>query len=105
MNTQTDKTIATEIYNQLGGNHFKAMTGAKNFYATDQSLGFMLPYRLAKDNINFVKITLNLMDTYDIEFKSVRGTIIKDICDVNMVYNDQLIEIIESKTGLNLILR
>ena len=101
-NTITDKTIATEIFNQLGGKSFIAMTGARNFCCDSNSLGFMLSSTMTKDRINFIKITLNVMDTYDIEFKNLRAGVIKEVSHIEGVYNDMLKSIIEDKTGLRL---
>ena len=100
--TVTDKTVAIEILKQLGGNRFIAMTGARNFYATDNGMGFRLPGTMTKDRINFVKITLNGLDLYDLEFKSIWGDKIKTVCTFEGAYNDMLQQIIESKTGLKL---
>ena len=49
-------STAKEILNQLGGNKFIAMTGARNLGATENSLCFKLPRGFAKDSINFVKV-------------------------------------------------
>jgi len=98
----TDKTIAVEIFKQLGGNRFKAMTGARNFYCDNNSMGFKLPGTMTKNRINFVKITLNSMDTYDIEFKSLWGDKLKTVDTCNGIYDDMLQDIISDRTGLAL---
>ncbi|ELO20746.1 hypothetical protein SEEE0116_09994, partial [Salmonella enterica subsp. enterica serovar Enteritidis str. 648900 1-16] len=50
------KFVATEILNQLGGNCFIAMTGAKNFAYFDEDgecgLSFRLPSKFAMNGIN-----------------------------------------------------
>lgn len=61
------KEVAVTILQQLGGNRFISMTGAKNFTHKDNSLMFHLP-RKAKNDINFIKITLNGLDLYDVEY-------------------------------------
>ena len=94
------KTVAIEIFKQLGGNRFKAMTGAKNFSCTDNSFVYQIPMK--KDRISHIKITLNCMDTYDIEFISIWGSKLKVISKVEGVYNDMLQEIVSKKTGLAL---
>ncbi|EFE7250305.1 hypothetical protein F9V24_27190, partial [Escherichia coli] len=62
------KFVATEILNQLGGNRFIAMTGAKNFTCFDENgesgLCFRLPSNFAMKGINLVKIKLTFSDTY-----------------------------------------
>ena len=61
---------AQTLFKQLGGNKFRAMTGAKNFLKGGNFLQFDIPK--AKDGINRVKITLNSKDLYDMEFGMVR---------------------------------
>ena len=96
----TDKTIAVEILRQLGGKKFIAMTGARNFTCDNNSMGFRLPGTMTKDRINFVKITLNGMDTYDIEFISIWGSKIRTVSTFKGAYNDMLENIIADRTGL-----
>lgn len=100
----TDKTTAIEILRQLGGNRFIAMTGAKNFYCDNNSMCFRLPSTITKDRINYVKITLNSMDTYDLEFISIRGEKIKTVSTFEGAYNDMLASVVADKTGLCLTL-
>ena len=59
-------TIANTILNQLGGNRFVAMTGAKNFVALENGIRFKIGRN--KSKANTVKITVNGLDLYDIEF-------------------------------------
>ena len=97
----TDKTVAIEILKQLGGHKFIAMTGAKNFFATNNSMGFHIPGGggRAKRGINFIKITLTSLDLYDMEFKRIRGTEITDIAKREGVYNDMLQDVFTNETG------
>jgi hypothetical protein len=97
-----DKTIANEILRQLGGNQFIAMTGARNFICDDNSIVFSISGIMTKDRINRIKITLNAMDTYTVEFYNIRNTTIKFIGIVGGVYNDTLQDVISNKTGLAL---
>lgn len=94
--------IADDIFRQLGGNRFVMMTGAKNIAGGRNHLQFKLPK--AKDSINFVKITLNGWDTYDIEFgrtRMIKGEYTyKVVHSVEGIYNDQLQEIFTRYTGL-----
>jgi len=95
--------VSQEIFKQLGGNRFVMMTGAKNIAGGPSFLSFKLPK--AKDGINYVKIKLNSMDTYDIEFGRIRhsmksGSTYKVIHSVDGIYNDQLQEIFTQYTGL-----
>ncbi len=57
---------------------------------------------MTKDRINFVKITLNAMDTYNLEFKSLWGDKITTVSSFEGAYNDMLRDIISSHTGLAL---
>lgn len=92
------KALAVEIFRQLGGNKFVAMTGAKNFGYFQNSMSFKLPR--AKNGIKFVRITLNSMDLYDIEFIKARGYNISIVANIKDVYNEDLKEVVERETGL-----
>jgi len=98
----TDKAIAKEIYRQLGGDQFRAMTGASNFSCDNNSLVFKVPGTMTKNRINYIKITLNAMDTYDLKFISIWGTKITTIDTFEGAYNDMLLDIISNRTGLAL---
>ncbi len=88
------------ILQQLGGHKFIVMTGAKHIIGSDYGLSFKLPSNFAKDEINFVRITLNYLDLYDMEFIKIDGLKIKPIKSADNIYNDQLKEIFTSYTGL-----
>lgn len=90
----TDKTTAITIINQLGGNRFIMMTGARNFACTDTAMTFSIP-RINK--IKYIRITLNGLDLYDIDFINTKIETIKRISDV---YADQLQDIFTQETGL-----
>lgn len=94
----SNAVIAGTILNQLGGNRFVAMTGAKNFVAGDRALNFRLPR--AKDGINLVRIVLNGMDTYDVSFLSVRGAKFSSKREDKGIYADMLQSIFTEATGL-----
>jgi len=94
--------VAQTILAQLGGNRFIAMTGAKNFTRAEDGRGrlaFKLP-RKANDGINYVAVTLNQMDTYDVDFLSITGLKVREVSDFSNVYADQLRTIFEETTGL-----
>lgn len=91
--------IAKTILSQLGGNMFRMMTGAKDFTTYGNgALGFRIG-RNAK-SVNFVRITLNAMDTYDCEFLAVAKTGIKVRAKAEGIYCDQLKETFTRHTGL-----
>jgi hypothetical protein len=92
--------VAENILEQLGGNKFIAMTGAKNLVAssTDDFLMFNIMKNVYL--INKVKITLNSMDTYDLEFFKIRNMKATKIKSFSGVYNDDLRSTFENATGL-----
>ena len=95
---QVKMEVAQTILNQLGGNRFIVMTGAKNFVAGDYTLTFRIPK--AKQSINMVKIYLNGLDLYDVTFYRVRGVDVKEIKKVDGLYFDMLQETFTEVTGL-----
>lgn len=94
------KDLAVEILRQLGGNKFLAMTGAKNLGYSDDSLSFKLPR--AKNTIQYVKITLNAMDLYDVVFINGRKNVIKIVSEFKNIYCEDLKSLVERETGLYL---
>lgn len=95
---EEQKQIAETILSQLGG-HIKAMLGAYNVFShAEGALSFRFKAR-AKNQSNYCKITL-VGDTYTVEFKSIRGTSIKDKGTFEDIYNDMLKGLFESETGL-----
>lgn len=95
--------IANTILQQIGGNKFRAMTGAKDFIGGENYLMFGLPARFAKDGINKVRITLDPTDTYTVEYMKVNFK--KYTCDtirkVEGLYCDQLAASFTQTTGLD----
>ena len=107
-------TTANIILEQLGGNKFIAMTGAKNIVARENGLTFRIGRNASKANM--VRIMLNGLDLYDIEFiKHTPSKIIVNhkTCTVktreektetvkkyNDIYCDMLQEIFTEVTGL-----
>ena len=92
-------SVATTILKQLGGNKFRVMTGAKNF----MDHGNALSMRIGRNssNSNYLKITLNDSDLYDVRFSKVtKMGEEKSVREFNDVYNDMLVEIFESHTGM-----
>ena len=97
--------VAIRTLQQIGGNKFIAMTGAKNIVSDGNSLNFKLPNNFAKKGINFVKITLIPTDTYKMVFSKITWRkyvpTIKLIQEYTDVYNDQLQELFTEATGLD----
>ena len=91
--------IANTIYRQLGGNRFRVMTGAKNLTSHEFALSMRIGRN--KTNANFMIVELNSMDLYDITFAKVtRMGEMKSVKTYDNVYNDMLVEIFESHTGM-----
>lgn len=89
--------IASTILEQIGGNQFRMMTGAKGFVALDGGLLFRLNARSAK-GVTHVRIVLDPSDTYTVTFygqKSTGGEVVYD-----STYCDQLRGLFEDVTGL-----
>ncbi|WP_434363042.1 hypothetical protein NF212_25360 (plasmid) [Parasalinivibrio latis] len=96
--------VAQTILNQLGGNRFAAMTGARQFVALDNpGLQFDLPARFAREDINRIRVVLDPSDTYTVTaFKFCRWSF---RCEqkgaLSGVYCDMLEGVFTELTGLN----
>ena len=95
----TESQVAKTILQQLGGNKFIAMTGAKNLGASSKSLQMKIG-RNSK-SISHVVITLKSSDLYDMEFIRIRGTSRKVVKKVIGVYADMLGKMFTKYTGMN----
>lgn len=93
--------VAEIILEQLGGRRFIAMTGAKNFTGSADSLNFRLPSNFATYGINAVRITLDRCDTYSLNFWKVRGAKLVEMADETGVYVADLRETFTRRTGLD----
>lgn len=89
-------TVGKTILEQLGGNRFIAMTGAKDFISTDKGLRFRLPNR----KVNVVEITLTPADEYNMRFWLVRGGNIKEVRSIGGIDCSQLQGLFTEVTGL-----
>ena len=95
----TDMTVAKTILEQLGGNKFRMMTGAKHFGARDNSLSMRIGRN--SSNSNYLKITLNSMDLYDMKFcKLTRKFEEKSVTEYKNVYNDLMRGTFTAHTGM-----
>ena len=98
---------AETILAQLGGDKFRAMTGAKDFVYDKDSLSFALPR--AKSGINKIKVALADNDTYTLTaYKVARPTArngwrfdCKTVAEHVDVYADSLRSFFTSATGLD----
>ena len=85
----SDMRVAETILEQLGGNKFCMMTGAKNLGGTENSLSMRIGRN--SSNSNYLKITLNMMDLYDVKFsKLTRKFEEKSVTEYNDVFCDSL---------------
>ena len=103
---QEEKNIATTILQQLGGTgRISVMIGASCFTHGTKENGTYLQFHFKGNRkYNMIRITLNYMDTYDVEFIKMnkRTFDVKTIDAVNGVYCDMLKEIIEKQIGMYL---
>ncbi len=97
--SRNEKATALTILEQLGGNRFVAMTGARALVSSPDALSFSIG-RGATKGINKVKIIL-ADDLYRVEFYKLRGMDIKLIATVDGVYADRLQEVFTEQTGFD----
>jgi len=91
--------VAKTILEQLGGNKFRMMTGAKNLAGDENSLAMRIGRN--SSNSNYLKITLNSMDLYDMKFcKLTRKFEEKSVTEYNNIYNDMLTDQLTAHTGM-----
>ena len=91
-------SVALTILEQLGGNRFVAMTGAKSLVKGSDSLTFRLGRNKSKANL--IQITLTEADEYDMTFYKLRGIDLQVVDAVSGLYVENLVECFENKTGL-----
>ena len=89
-------TVANEIYRQIGGRRFAAMTGARQFAGDKDSLRFRIGRNRSKAAI--IRISLNGYDLYDMTLYRSNG----DIENIReMLYAEDLERVFASETGLD----
>jgi hypothetical protein len=97
----SDMTVAKTILEQLGGNAFVRMTGARNLIGSSDALSFKLPGNgFTKNKANVVKITLTPADTYTVTFSKFRAMKLTPVSEFTDIYNDALVDLFERETGL-----
>jgi len=100
------KFVASEIYSQLGGREFIAMTGSKQFrYGEDDNSNPFLQFILDQNEFNIhkyskVRIVLMPSDTYKLSFYQEDDSKHKEVHNVENIYCDQLKDIFELETNL-----
>ena len=96
-----DQIRAGEILSILGGSRrLSAMIGAHTFIARPDGVSF----KIKNPKINYIKITVNGMDLFDVEFGKIRGMDYKVVAKEEGLYNNMLKEAIEKQTGMYLTL-
>jgi hypothetical protein len=91
-------SVAKTILQQLGGNRFVVMTGARSLVGGANFLAFRLPK--ANSGINYVKVLLNGRDLYDVEYGRATMKGYKHIGGDSDIYADDLVRCFEATTGL-----
>lgn len=102
--------VANEILRQLGGREFLALTGARNLVGGEDSLSMQVSASAQiplKNRCTHVRITLDPMDTYLVEFlRFSRKKLEFTECSRHEgVYCDGLKDLFEAQTGLYVTLR
>jgi hypothetical protein len=92
MTTSTADIIRDQI-----GNKALYMLGAKNLMNVGNGLSLRIR---GSRKVNYIKITLNGMDTYDMEFGKVHGLNYKVVATHEGIYVDMMHKLIENETGL-----
>lgn len=97
MNSTATLEIAKTIASQIG-NKALFMIGAKNLVAIENGLQF----KIGKNSkgVNYVQITLNGLDLYDVRFLYVTINGITEKAKTENAYDDMLCSLIEKETGL-----
>ena len=90
--------IEKTILEQLGGHKFVVMTGAKNLTGGNGTLSFKIGRNAG--NITHVRVTLDVSDTYTMQFLKIRAHNVTIAAQHEFVYADQLQAIFTSVTGM-----
>ncbi len=91
-NIQIAETIRSQI-----GHGALYMLGSKNLVAVENGLSFRIR---GSRKVNYIKIILNSLDLYDIEYGRIHGMKYKVVANDNGLYHDMLCKSIETNTGL-----
>ena len=87
-----------DIFQQIGGNKFLAMTGSKvKYYGYDKNGYVYLMFKLTKNKskAQFLKIQLNGKDLYNMEFTRIKKTLNKEYSAIGIKIYDETIETIK----------
>jgi len=91
--------IAQTTLHQFGGaRRLGMMIGAHTFTEDGPTLGFRWRAK-SRESLKCCTVTLDPSDTYTVKFFNRNGRVVHE---ANDIYNDQLIDLFERKTGLYL---
>lgn len=94
------KEVAQTILQQLGGNKFAAMTGAKNFVGGENALSFFIGKNSKSINRVFIQYDTG-NDLYNMVFQRYRKLESKVIRSFEGVYASDLQRLFTLATGMN----
>jgi len=104
--TESSRDVANIIIQQMGGTgRLNAMIGAKNFvfhHDLEGGVSFKFMKSSLKGAPNYIKITLNGKDLYNLEFGYIRGSKYKVVKKIDDVFAEDLRPIFKRQTGLDL---
>jgi hypothetical protein len=109
----TKQKPADIILQQLGGRNRLRLVGAKDIYSADNGNSLVFKFmRGAKNKATYIKINLDGTDLYNVIFSkivykkhpefNIRIPEQKIVSTHEAIYNDMLVELFESETGLYL---
>jgi hypothetical protein len=91
--------VAQNILQQLGGNRFLAMTGARGLVNHGDALSMQLPRNHSGANRLTIKLDAN--DTYSVRFWKLRNYQAVDVVEHDGIYCDMLQRIFTQVTGFD----
>lgn len=99
--TASNNGVANIIVQQLGGSRkLQMMIGLRQILTERNAVTLVFPKPKHKGAVNRVRITLNGMDLYDMEFIRTHGRSVKVVKEFNDVYAEDLKDRFEDGTGL-----
>lgn len=93
--------VAQTILQQLGGNRFIVMTGAKHFGWYPDELKFQIPASWTKNKARYVSVKLTADDTYTVTFKRLKRVDLVTVGEFTGIYADMLQKTFTDATGLD----
>ena len=101
MSKERTKAIAIIIFQQLGGYYkVNAMIGIESLVYCENGIQFKVKCKGSK--ANFIRIIVNALDLYDVEFGNIKGEAYKQNNVFKNIHCEDLKDLIESETGLYL---